>query len=62
MHFCIGGFVFSFTKIIIFANDMESKSFPFSFDIARRYAKHREHDYLYATANGGRLWMLQLRR
>ena len=25
---------------------MGSKSFPFSFDIAGRYAKHREQDYL----------------
>jgi hypothetical protein len=25
---------------------MESKSVPLSFDIARRYAKHREQDYL----------------
>jgi curved DNA-binding protein CbpA len=25
---------------------MESRSFPSSFDIARRYAKHREQDYL----------------
>ena len=31
---------------------MESWSFSFSFDIARRHAKYREHDYLYATANG----------
>ena len=30
-----------------------SVSFYFSFDIARRYAKHRGQDYLYATANKG---------
>ena len=40
-------------KGIIFANNIKSRSFYSSFDIARRYAKHRVQDILYATRNGG---------
>jgi hypothetical protein len=43
---------FSVRKKIIFANNMESRSFPSSFDIARRYAKHRVLEVLYAMGNG----------
>ena len=38
---------------------MESRSFPFSFDIAGRYAKHRENK-CYATANRGIILLMKL--
>ncbi len=37
---------FSVRKKIIFADNIKSRSFYFSFDIAGRYAKHREQHYL----------------
>jgi hypothetical protein len=44
--------IFRNRKRIIFATNIKSRSFYSSFDIARRYAKHRVEDYLYATENG----------
>jgi hypothetical protein len=43
--------IFRNRKRIIFATNIKSRSFYSSFDIARRYAKHRVEDYLYATEN-----------
>ena len=39
-------------KIIIFVNNMESRSFPSSPDIAGRYAKHRVLDFCMLRGTG----------
>ena len=39
--------------------NMESRSFPFSIDEGRAFAKHRMQDYLYATRNRG--WITQVK-
>jgi len=44
--------VFFVGKIIIFVNNMESRSFPSSPDIAGRYAKHRVLDFCMLRGTG----------